>query len=99
MKCHRRLLPHNYPAAAAAGATFQLLLHLPTSEMLHDRVINGKGCSVILLQLRQRLPLDILTALNAPTIGAFLRRAGQFHASDMEDANVRHFPFLLELEI
>lgn len=66
---------------------------------MHGRVINGTGCSVILLQLRQRLPLDILTALNAPALAAFLRSAGQSHASDMEDADVRHFLFLLELEI
>lgn len=53
----------------------------------------------MLLQLPQGLPLDILTALNAPAIGVFLRSAGQSHASDMEDANARHFLLLLELEI
>lgn len=42
MKCHRRLLLHNYPAAAAAGATFQLLLHLPTSEMCTTALSTAK---------------------------------------------------------
>lgn len=42
MKCYYRLLLHNYAGAAAAGTTFQLLLHLPTSEMcttLYQRLV------------------------------------------------------------